>query len=168
MNTALVAWLALGISVISLVVSIFNSQRDRARLRLTSRYFQGWEGFTADIKIEMVNAGRRPIILSMLRKEATKRNRLGLRSNENWSGEYLDHPKGLTLEERESHSIELEFDDLFFQTGNDDVYFADDICVLDTLGNRHKIKGIRKNIAKLNAWKARQKSFSRPPNADLQ
>lgn len=161
MNTTLtVAWLALAISTLSLIVSGLNALRDRAKLRIKSRYFEGWEGMSAEITIDMVNAGRRPTILSTLQSESTRRSRFGRSSISNWSGRYLAHPSGLTLTEHQSYRHTLDVDDLLFEVA-DITYIADDMCVMDTLGNRHEIKNIRENIRKLLEWHERQKNRER-------
>lgn len=150
-DSTYISLIALGTSVLSLFVSIYNSGRDSARLRVTSRFVAAWQSFDAIIYVDIVNTGRRTMILDAHVSAATIRNRFGLRKTVNWSGVYFEYRKGLALAERETHTIEIRVPDLIHDSG-EDMFECDDMWIEDTLGHRHKIKQIRPNIAKLKAW----------------
>lgn len=148
---SVIAWIALLVSTLSLVVSLLNYRRDAARLKATSYFLTSWGHDSVVIKIDIVNAGRRPIIVSMLSSEATTRTRFWRRKVLTYMNEFIEEEAGLTLTEGQVVSRRLDISDLYIQTG-EDVYFTDQIWVIDTLGKRHKIKRIRKNIGKLYEW----------------
>jgi hypothetical protein len=151
-----VPWIAIVLSIAAFWMSILNYRRDRAQLKATSSYSADWEQFNASISIDIVNAGRRPIVLDTLVYAESARNRFGIRRLANWIGVYFDHEKGLTLVERQRHRVWLKMDDLYKHT-EDDMLEADDMWITDTLYQRHKIKDIKQNIAKLKAWDKSQR-----------
>jgi hypothetical protein len=134
--------LALGISLLSPLLSFLFGVRDRAVLRATCRYIEAWNDGEAYINVHIVNQGRRPIILRMWS---------GVESGgKNWVGTYLgDHKAGLRLGEHEIYEFNLRRDDLYAMTPDEDVVFAD-LWVEDTIGRRHKVGNAKASIAKLN------------------
>ena len=148
-------WVAIVLSIAALVLSILNYRRDRATLQVTSTYSEGWQAYDAGIHISIVNTGRRPIILDTLVYVEYGRRRFGLRTIANSLGRFFDHENGLTLTERQKHKIWLSAPELNLNC-EDEILEADDLWVTDTLHHRHKIKDIRKNVAKLRAWQAKQ------------
>jgi hypothetical protein len=162
MPTSPSPWIAIGISALALFVaalalsvSILNYRRDRAALKVTSYYSEDPERFYASIRIKMVNAGRRPIILSTWVGAETKRGLLGRMSVVNRLGTYFEPIDALTLSEHQPHSFRLEVNDLCATLPDGEFIAFDDVWIVDTLGYRHKVKDIRKNITKLWKWQAR-------------
>ena len=149
-------WIAIATSLLSLSVACVNSYRDRAVLKVTSTYSEDWEGFHACVRINIVNTGRRPIILSRWVGAETKRGRLGRRSVSNWMGTYFDPKDALTLGEHQPHTFQLESDEILDMLPDGEVVVFDDMWIMDTVGRRHKIKGIRENIASLRQWTTKQ------------
>ncbi|UTY57697.1 hypothetical protein [Massilia sp. erpn] len=152
----LVPWIAIVLSIAAFWISILNYRRDRAKVHATSSYSEDWERFHASIYIDIVNAGRRPIILDTLVYAESKRGRLGIRRLANWIGVYFDYETGLALAERQRYRVRLKMDDLY-QNSEDDMLEADDMWITDTLLHRHKIRDIKENIAKLKAWDRSQR-----------
>jgi hypothetical protein len=131
-------WIAIVISVGSLLVSGFNYFRDRAVLKATSRFIEPPED-NPYVYVRIVNKGRRPIILRMW----------GGTDGKEWSGRFFDKAKeGLRLAEHEMHDFTIDRDGLYNPTPDADIVYSD-LWVEDTLGRRHKIKGAKANVAKL-------------------
>lgn len=150
-----VPWVALLLSVAALGVSILNYRRDRSKLQATSSYSQGWEQSDATIYVNIVNVGRRPIIIETLVYAESKRSRFGTRKTWNSVGKYFNHPDGLTLGESQHQRLQVRIEDLF-QNGVDDLIEVNDMWILDNQRRRHSIKGIRHNIARLRGWDKRE------------
>lgn len=146
-------WVAIAFSIAALTLSILNYRRDRADVQATSTFSLDWEGFHACLLIKIVNAGRRPIILTTWSGAETRQRRFRRREVVTWSGTYFDAKAGLTLTEGQSHTFKLEADELVDILPNDVAVVIDEIWIDDTLGRRHKVKDVRENIAQLWAWK---------------
>jgi hypothetical protein len=122
---------AICISLASLSLSLYNVFRDRAKLKITSKFYSASEHGPNRIIVRMVNDGRRPIILRLIG---------GNDSHGHWGGSYLEHEKGgLRLGEHEHYEYKFEKEDtvLFIPEGND--VFFDKLWVEDSLGRRHPI-----------------------------
>jgi hypothetical protein len=150
----LAPWVALIVSTAALWLSALNYQRDRAVLKATSHFYQSWQGFDASMGIKIVNAGRRPIIISTWVGAETKRSRFGRRRTLQTYGSYFDSKEGVTLKEGEAFPLTIEADELVAMPGDGEIIIFDDIWILDTLGRRHQIKNVRENVAKLWKWKS--------------
>jgi uracil DNA glycosylase len=149
-------WIATGISVLSLLVASLNFFRDRAALKATSIYEQGWNEFTASIRINIVNKGRRPIILHSWGGAATKGRFIRRIDGIKWMTQQLTNSEGHTLTEQKPYEHELQASDLEFDLQDNAGFMIDDVWIVDTVGRRHNIKDIRKNVAQLRAWAAKQ------------
>lgn len=161
--TDVLPWVAILISSVALYLSVLNYRRDRAILQATSSFIEHWEGFNACLHVEIVNKGRRPIILSTWVGAATQRKLFRRSAGSNWVGHYFNNNmEGLTLSERQAHSFQLEASDLDFQLQNGEDVTYDDMWIVDTLGHRHRIKDIRKNIAALQRWAAKNPQSKTP------
>jgi hypothetical protein len=146
-------WVAIVFSSLALYVSILNYRRDRAILVATSHFYQAHEHSPASLSIKIVNAGRRPIILSTWVGAESKQGRWGRRKVVAAVGSFFDSTHGLTLGERQRHRFTLEAEELISSVGDGEIIEIDDIWIEDTLGHKHKVKDVRENIAKLNNWK---------------
>jgi hypothetical protein len=132
--------IALIVSIMSVVFSVYFGYRDRAHLKATSKFYPGDPDYgPAWISVTIVNAGRRPVILRMW---------VGFGEKGEWVGTILGEGKsGLRLGEHERHEISLRRDDLVGQMPppSDDIEFQD-LWVEDSLGRRHAIKDAKKNV----------------------
>ena len=145
LNPIYISIAALAVSIVSVVVSIYSSVRDRGRLKTGSVLYASHEGaFEPAIHIEAVNVGRRPLIIRMWGGSDDK-------------GEYAGTPieedsGGKRLGEHERVEFVLHRGNLgFFYDGNT-VDFTE-LWFEDTLGRRYMIKKSRDNIKGCNqAW----------------
>lgn len=149
----LAPWVAMVFSIAALALSALNYRRDRAILKATSSFTLDWEGFNAGVRVNLVNAGRRPIILRAWVGAKTKRGRFGRREVVEWSSEHFEGYEGITLSEGQSHTFRLELTDLVRTLQNDSIVVVDEIWIQDTLDRHHKIKNSRQNIASFWAWR---------------
>ena len=136
----IISVIALGLSVISISVSIYNVLRDRAYLLIDSQFYGAWEGDQPYIHISIRNSGRRPVIIRMW---------ACVDDDGNWVGKLLgkDH-QGIRLGETEWYEFDFHIEDLYQETPDYDVNVTD-LWVEDSLGRRYKIKNARKNIRQL-------------------
>lgn len=135
---------ALLISVASLAVSTYSSLRDRARLRIKTKYYSASEYGPDRIVVSMVNIGRRPIILRVIG---------GSDSFGKWGGDYLCLEKGgIRLAEHEHYEYTYTKDDtvLFNPDGNN--LFYESLWVEDSLGVRHLVPNSKAYVKRL--WNA--------------
>jgi hypothetical protein len=141
--------IALLVSIGSLVVSLggvgvsaYNSLRDRPRLKVTSRFFDVSDlGSPRRIYVNVVNKGRRPVILRLLG---------GYDNRGEFSGTFFDQDKGgLRLGEHERHDFKIEPDDAFIRgpDGPEEPY--ERMWIEDSLGNRYAIPRSREYIRQL-------------------
>ncbi|MFS2138540.1 hypothetical protein [Duganella sp. Dugasp56] len=150
-------WIAIGISLISPVIAAFNFFNDRAALQATSTYEEGWEGFTACIRINIVNKGRRLIILHSWGGAATNGRFIRRIDGNKWMTMQLAGSEGHALTELKPYPpLVLEASDLEFELADGTDFMMDDIWIIDTVGRRHSIKGIREDVAKLRKWAEKQ------------
>lgn len=141
-SSEIISIVALGVSGASLVFSGAFNLRDRSRLVTKSQHFPHRDGTPASMRVSIVNAGRRPVVLRMWG---------GSGADGNWIGTLLGEMKsGLRLAEHEHHEFTLRKDDLLLLGPEEDVEISD-IWFEDTLGRRHVVKEAKKNIAKLRA-----------------
>jgi hypothetical protein len=137
------AIIAIVISVASLATSAYVAFRDRARLKIVSKFIAASEYGPSRITTTMVNVGRRPVILRMIG---------GVEGKNTWSGTYIDHEAGgkrLGENERYDHTFSKE-DIVSFQPDGEDIVY-DELWVEDSLGIRHSIPKSREHIKKLLA-----------------
>lgn len=148
-------WVAIFLSIAAFTLSFLNYWRDRASLQVTSTYFEGGPQSDAGISIDVVNKGRRPIILESLVYVKLGRNKLEGQTVVKSFEAHLNSDGGITLTERQKHRKWLSAPELGVCFENDDVLEADDFWITDTLHHRYPIKGIRKQIVQLRAWAAK-------------
>jgi hypothetical protein len=96
--------IALLVSFGSLLVSaagfVVNTFRDRPRLKVTSNLWHDDNGDPYKIAVNVVNRGRRPVILRLIG---------GYDRKGEWDGTYLDHEKGgVRLGEHEHKQFQLD------------------------------------------------------------
>jgi hypothetical protein len=137
-----IALIALVVSILSLGFSVYFNFLDRARVVTTCKFYPEWEYNSAHVAISIVNAGRRAIILRMMVKADDRGE---------WAGTFLKKSDGgLRLGEHERHDVTLTHEDLLEQTP-DDAIVVTDFWFEDTLGRRHRPKGIRQCLDQLRA-----------------
>lgn len=134
--------IALLISGLSFVLSFYAIRRDNEKLKARSWFFPSY--FNEDnqlnvmrrIRIEAVNSGRRPIILTFL----------GVKYDDGHEKSvYLEHPDGVHLNEKEKFTQDDE--DLFSMLyDHENGSAAVDMWFEDTLGKRHYIKGAKRHL----------------------
>ncbi len=129
--------IALGLSVISISISIYNMLRDRANLLADSKFFDSWEGNQPYILVSIKNSGRRPIIIRMWGGKDDKGKWIGTNLGE--KGE------GLPLGENGWHEFKILIEDIYNQTPDYSIDYSD-LWVEDSLGRRYSIKNAKKNI----------------------
>jgi hypothetical protein len=137
------AIIAILISVASLGVSLYTAYQDRPRLRIKSEYFEASDYGPRRIRVTMVNAGRRPVIVRLIG---------GTDSMGRWGGTFIQHEKGgLRLAEHERYEQTFEKEDTvqFDPTGEEDDLVYETMSVEDSLGNRHPIPNSEALIKKL-------------------
>jgi hypothetical protein len=137
----IIAALALFVSIAAFSLAAFNAVRDRAKLVVKSKAWPGSEYGAAGLRVTIVNAGRRPIVLRMF---------IAVTGPNSWYGEYLgDQKSGLRLGEREHHEITWHKHDML--CGPEDDELAVDLQVEDSLGNRYPVLGAKENLEALLA-----------------
>jgi hypothetical protein len=129
---------ALAISVTSLALSTYIALRDRGRLRTKSTFYAAHEDRPPSIRVEAVNVGRRPVILTLFG---------GYYERGHWSGTYIgDHKAGVRLGEKERFSENI--DNLHHMLFDHDTGTpVSDLWFEDTLGRRYRVKNAKKHLA---------------------
>src|SRR6266498_471031 len=131
----IISIIALSVSVASFTVSICVAVRDRARIRAKSTFVGSCHNVTenrrepASIFVELVNKGRRPIIVKGFIRESRKRSM-------NWS-RVGPRETGLDLGENGKYTTTIQASDC--DAGNG-IFFTD-MWFEDSLGNRYPVKG---------------------------
>jgi len=135
-----ISLVALVVSILSLGFSVYFNFLDRARVVTTCKFYPESEYNAAHVAVSILNAGRRAFILRLL----VLANREG-----EWIGTYLNKEQGgLRLSEHERHDLTLKHQDLF-ESAPDGVIEVTDCWFEDTLGRRHRPKGIRGCLKRL-------------------
>jgi hypothetical protein len=123
--------IALIISALSMGVSWYFSNRDKAKLRTSADLYSTEND--EYIILEIINVGRRPTYITMFGSDL---------ENGSWQASYLgEKDKGIRLEEHQKYQEKVEYKDafVFFNKGQDMVkktkFWYEDI-----LGERHYIK----------------------------
>lgn len=136
----IVSSIALIFSFISLGISFNTSFQDRSRLKISAHFVPESDQNPNRVRINMVNIGRRPVILKFL--GGTLENGKPLR-------QFLESEKGgLRLGENEGYEYTIDKHDTvnaFF----DDVQFYEALWVEDSTGRRYNIPASQKLIKKL-------------------
>ncbi len=141
-TSELVSLVALGVACVSLCATLYFNLRDSARLKASSVYVPYWEETPAHIRISIVNAGRRPVILRML---------VNAESKKKWVGTLLNKDNGgIRLGEHERYETKIERHELVQQTPDEEVAI-NDIWFEDTLGRKHAVKNAKLSLKQLRA-----------------
>lgn len=137
-----ISTIALVVSLASFGVSLYNSLRDRPRLSIESKFYEGSEyNPESRIAVTLINRGRRPVILRMTG---------GNDDAGNWTADMLESDKGgLRLGEHERHEFRIKKDDTIHVMPDDDVITFKEMWVEDSLGTRHKIPKSSEYIRRL-------------------
>lgn len=137
----IVALIALVTSIASFALAAYNVLRDRARLKIRSKFYPA-SAFGPDrFTVHIANAGRRPIILRLLG---------GSDRDGKWGGVFLDRENGgLRLGEREhyEYTVEKEGTVSFNPEGQD--IFYEVLWVEDSLGERHVVPNSKAFIKRI-------------------
>lgn len=130
--------LALLVSAISLLVSLFVAMRDRARIQATSRAFKnGQTGEYSYILVRVLNKGRRPITLLYL---------TGVYGDNLKIHQYLGQ-KGTMLREGEHLEEKIgKFDGLMVHDEDGYIYDLEDLMFTDVEGKEYKVAKARSAI----------------------
>jgi hypothetical protein len=139
---------SLFVSALSLGLSSYVAFRDRARLKITSQFFEASEYGPDRIITTMMNIGRRPVILRLVGGSAGKTA---------WSAQHIDHDDGgKRLGEHERYEHTFTKDDIVHfdpDSGPDDEpLIFETLWVEDSLGVRHPIPKSRQLIERF--WKS--------------
>lgn len=129
--------IALVVSISSLSLSAYLAFRDRGRIRTKSTYYPAHEDRGAILRIEAVNIGRRPVILTLFG---------GLYENSHWNGVYIGETHiGHRLGENEKFTEDIDirhhmlFDDKM-ESAVSEFWFE------DTQGRRYPVKDSKKHL----------------------
>ena len=130
---------ALVVSIVSFVVSLYATQRDRFKLKATSTFYLPDEyNDVGHIEVRIVNHGRRVAVLTMFGGDT---------ESGGWSGQPFP-AKGLYLAENEFHKRTLTKDEAQcvgpdYETEYVSLWFE------DSNGRRHQVKDSRKHLEQL-------------------
>lgn len=130
---------AIVLSLGSFAISARGAFLDRPRLKIKSTFYDG-SGFNENpsIYVEVVNAGRRPVILRTIG---------GYDKHGSFGGTLIDHEKGgrrLGEHERYEYTV-YQHDAVFIDVdGPDDPY--ERLAIEDSLGNRYVVPNSREHI----------------------
>lgn len=133
---------ALVVSIGSLVVTGLNFRRDTARLKVTAEFYPDSSDGTPFIRVRMVNAGRRPVILRTI----------GGADGDRWAARYIDHAAGgKRLGEHEHYEHIFQPNDLwdYDHPEDPDPFRFTELWVEDSLGVRHLVPKSREFIEKM-------------------
>ncbi len=131
---------AILVSLASLIWSIHTGLRDRGQLRTTATIYTSGDDGINYLQLKAVNHGRRPVILTMLRKKW---------SNGTVSGEYLAN-NGVRLGENEEYKKTFDIHDKNEVSEDGEEREAMDLWFEDTLGRKYRIKDIENKLKNLN------------------
>lgn len=141
---------AIVFSVCSFALSAYLALRDRSRLKTESyacKHEQTGEYYSFHFKV--VNAGRRPIVLTLIE---------GTYENNHKCGTFIDYEnKGIKLEEGEFYEHRFgKYDGIMVcdPQGVGDFYNLVDLSVEDSTNRKYRIKNAKENIQLL--WSSKQ------------
>ena len=141
-DSSTISLIALVVSILSLGFSVYFNFLDRARVVTRCKFYPESEYNHAHIAVSIANAGRRAVILRLEVKADGKGH---------WVGTFLKPGEGgLRLGEHERRDLRLTHEDLF-EPNPDEVLEVTDFWFEDTLGRRHRPKGIRQCLKRLSA-----------------
>src|SRR5437667_509571 len=141
-DSSTISLIALVVSILSLGFSVYFNFLDRARVVTRCKFYPESDYNSAHVAVSIANAGRRAVILRWMVKAD---------GGGEWIGTHLSAGEGdLRLGEHERHDLTLRQEDLFEQTP-DGLMEVTDFWFEDTLGRRHRPKGIRQCLKRLSA-----------------
>jgi hypothetical protein len=137
--TEIISIFALVISGISLWLSFHFGYRDKAILKIQSRFTPFHSDYDrAHINIKIVNAGRRPTILKLFGGDTTKNG---------YHATFLNSKQnGLRLDEHEMHEENVYANDMWGIDPDGEEWEYTNLWFEDTLGQRHKVKNSEKTL----------------------
>jgi hypothetical protein len=140
-ESSTISLIALVISIVSLAFSVYVGLLDRAHIRTTCKFYHGDPDYgPAHAVLSILNSGRRSVIIRWL---------VFANDKGEWIGVHLKSEQGgLRLGEHERHDEDLKVHDLF-QSTPDGILEVTDCWFEDTLGRRHRPKGIRACLKRL-------------------
>lgn len=124
------------LSCASFITSVYIAKRDRGRLIAKSTFIPKQDSYTADVLIEIVNKGRRPMTIISLCWKA---------KDGTWHGKALGEyvlPETARLPVLISNIEDIVYDSA---TG----WFPSDLYFNDSFGNYHKVKHSQRNLRQL-------------------
>ncbi len=137
---------AITIAIISLIISFYNTWRDRSRLKITSKIIGSNsvpEYGPVRIKISAVNKGKRPIYI---------RIEGGYLKSGQWGGTYIgDTNFGYKLEEGQLYESDWTIEKISFSAPDFDDEFKN-IFLEDSLGKRYKVPNSERYINDLKYY----------------
>ncbi|MBT3032199.1 MAG: hypothetical protein KME36_13955 [Candidatus Thiodiazotropha sp. (ex Lucina pensylvanica)] len=135
--------IAIIISGLSLALSFWNVMRDRSRLKIESKFYEGHPDYGPDrIHFKAMNKGRRPIYIRTIGGELM---------DNGWIGEHIgDGEFGHKLEEGQYLERIWEVKDVYADGPDfEDEYKS--IWLEDSLGKRYKVPKSEKYLVKLKS-----------------
>ncbi len=168
-NAIIIAWIALSISLLSLIVNFYRIYRDRSKIVAWSKIIYHQNHQTSNLREEPVlhlyaiNIGLRPIILtdvcSINKKHETQCRYLNTESiNTNnisnlteviskLEDNLLAHKSNIRLEDGDVYEIKIKHTDYHdYLLANKEYSLADKMFFRDILGKKYKIKNSKKCI----------------------
>jgi hypothetical protein len=136
-----IASAALIVSVASLAVSIYFSQKDRMNIKAESRYFAGHPDFDrTHLLIRVVNHGRRIAILRMCGGDL---------EGGGWGATSLGGKHaGISLGEHEFYEQKFYVEEVEYSDPVREAYY-NKLWIEDSLGRRHLVKNSEEHIKRL-------------------
>jgi hypothetical protein len=135
-----IALAALVLSAISICISSYVAYRDRENLKVRAVFYPNEnENFKAPpkLKIEAVNSGRRPIILTAIGVDYPDRKYTAMSIGKETGG--------ITLSEKQNYICDMDEVE-FVRISVKDTQRPINLWVRDTMGVRHYAKGAKKGL----------------------
>ena len=151
MTSDIMPWIAIITSGSALGVSLLNYRRDRAVLQAKSSCIESLDDGLAWISIDIVNRGRRPIKLDSWAGAATQGMFRRIDGMKSTTSKFIKADV-VDLSENETHNLRLELMQLESTLFDGETFRFDEIWIEDTVGRKHRIKGIRESIVSLRQW----------------
>ena len=136
-----VPYVALGMSILSFIMSFYFGFRDRVHVHAVSKFYPQHPDYDqANLDIRVVNRGRRIAVLTLFG---------GNTADGKWQGEGLgDKKTGLHLTEHDFYKRKFYFEDIVAASPDSESEYVE-LWFEDSLGKRHKVKHSRNGIQKL-------------------
>ncbi|HDY7997985.1 TPA: hypothetical protein ACGUON_004727 [Vibrio vulnificus] len=171
---SVVSWLAVFISVVSLLVSAYAIYRDRSRVKVFCKVVYDCSKDQSEnldnpppfLRIYAVNTGKRAIFLSVLCGYVSRRassswalKEVPVVFDKNGAPSVVSsgfvHDVAVRLDDGEIYEYRIRHDDYtkLYAIDHDGVLFKN-YFLTDVLGKKYRVKGSKKGIEKLLAYKA--------------